>query len=802
MSDPDTHAVRPRLGGPATLGADGRLLPRLADPSVRVLLALVVVLQAISWWILEGYQLADSVEYMERAQALVRSEQVIDSRQVRSFGFSGLLVPFFFLADLVGIEDFRPVVWVLRCFQMALGLGLVLVAARLGARLAGRSAGLAAGFFVGANPVFLQFSVSPLADVAAAICLGRAVEWLLDRADRRAAWHAGLWMGLALLMAYKTIPLSAALLLLVVVRDRRRALPVVGRVALAYGAVVIAQLTLDRLVYGRWGASLIGYFGENVVGVIGRICLMLGLRELGTRVYGWYYSVEETDMVGHGIRQIDPADFYWTHLPEMLVWPVIPLAAIALARCLRRPGWHSGLLLALVALHVALLQQKGSKEFRLWIPVLPLIGALLGQGFVWFAGDPGRRSVWRPMVALGLAAATVVFACDALFARNTRKFAGYWRAMDHVAERAAQMRAADPGRSRVRVACSYHWAVYLRESKDVVLRKLPHQLDGWAYLTQEQQWKDLDALRDQEWFIVHQPVLTTLEHRELMYRVNAWFQVEAVFWDPKVFEDVGPVFVLRRKAREGYEPRLRTFFDVVQDADPDELRRELGFGEPVRLIRPAHDEELWFLGFTYETLPGDGHGWITYYYYAAKPFLADYTFVDRLTSFDERHSWQNNHAPTYGVFRTNQWKAGSVVRESWPVVAAAEPYEWRERFRPMGGPYRRGDYVPAFLWLDVATFYLACKHCGDVLFLDPQDPHVCGGVERGEEDGEIEVSGRLQRARFGEDEPIRRGALWGVTRAPNGWRWSAEDDLNLVGSFFLPVHPSARVPDDGKVLRD
>ena len=57
------------------------------------------------------------------------------------------------------------------------------------------------------------------------------------------------------------------------------------------------------------------------------------------------------------------------------------------------------------------------------------------------------------------------------------------------------------------------------------------------------------------------------------------------------------------------------------------------------------------------------------------------------------------------------------------------------------------------------------------------------------------VTGRMEPARPGEDHPVRSGALAGERRA-YGFEFSV-DDLVRLGSFFLPVHERARVPDDG-----
>ena len=396
------------------------------------------------------------------------------------------------------------------------------------------------------------------------------------------------------------------------------------------------------------------------------------------------------------------------------------------------------------------------------------------------------------LAAAGLGAHT-------LTSRNTRRYADYWRAVEYVGERVAEERAANPGTPRKRIAAAYHWAVFLHTSADLVLTKLPRQVTGWEGLEKEEKFRVYDELRKQDWFLVHKPVLTNVGHRDLTDLLNAWFDVEEVFWDRDAAEDLGPIYVMRKRRSYELDPERRALFEIDPDGDPELLRRDLGFGEPVRLVRPDLGEDVWFVGSTYESLPADGLGWITYYYYCASPCRANYEVVDRITSRDGRVAWENTHLPTYGVFRMNEWKTGWLVREGWPVLAAANHDEWTKPLRPIGGPYRRGDLVPAFLWLDLATFYDLCVHCDVPLFPEDGSTHVCYGTERSAQDGRKAVSGRLDRARFGDVNPLRIGALAGVLETPNGWRFSP-DGLNLVRRFLLPVQPAARLPDDGRAL--
>ena len=90
----------------------------------------------------------------------------------------------------------------------------------------------------------------------------------------------------------------------------------------------------------------------------------------------------------------------------------------------------------------------------------------------------------------------------------------------------------------------------------------------------------------------------------------------------------------------------------------------------------------------------------------------------------------------------------------------------------MGGPYRRGDFMPGNLWIDLATF-------GE------------GG----------ELTGRMEPAHDHTDTFIRDGEWKNKHTTRDGYVFS-KDGLMRVGRFFLPVHWSARVPDDGRPIAD
>jgi hypothetical protein len=801
-----------------------------------VLLALTTLaLQCGTWINLEGYQLADSVEYMERAQAVVRNQSVIDSHQIRSFGFSALLAPIFLAADALGIEDFRPVIATIRLLQIGLGLLLVLIAVRIGKALGGPWTGFGAGLALATNPTFLRFSVSPVAGVSAAICVGLGVLALLQPPEKKRGKWAGLWLGIALWMAYKTIPITAALVLMVILRERRRSLAILRPMALTFTLAVILQVAMDRVAYGTWGASLTAYLGENVLGILARLAIQLGQADWADSMYLWYYADVFTDPLNTNrvLAAAQDPTWYWTNLLSFAVLPVAILALIGLGRALMRATWTSSLLLVAGALNIYLFSQKGAKDFRLWLPLLPILAPLVGWGL------DGLLHACRGRIGKGpLAAATLIgtalFSLSAQSDLNTQKFGGFWRAMDYVREQVESGYEPIPfivdhyideethalNRGRVRVASAYHWSVFGREGPDLQLIKLPNQLDGWAHLPPQVQADNvIPALDRLDWLIVHEPLLTSTAHATLMHFVNAWYTVEAIFWDPQVHESIGPVYVLRHKRDRGFDPTRPTFYELLRGPKmlgardlfgvigqiltlrtpagqraltywtAECIRQRYGFGERMRLIRPSLNEELWILGSTYETMPGDGLGWLTTYMFVWAPMLADYSFVDRLTTIGaapDAPVWENRHLPAYGVKRINTLGSGTLVRESWPVLASANPQEWENPSHALGNAYRDGDVIPVEHWTGAFTFFWACDECGKEVPPDPTVSHDCNGILWPGPGAGVAVSGNLDRARFGSEEFIRNTPADSRRGAAADWRWS-EDGLWSVGRFFLPV---------------
>ena len=90
-------------------------------------------------------------------------------------------------------------------------------------------------------------------------------------------------------------------------------------------------------------------------------------------------------------------------------------------------------------------------------------------------------------------------------------------------------------------------------------------------------------------------------------------------------------------------------------------------------------------------------------------------------------------------------------------------------FRPLGGPFRRGDLIPVRVWLEVR---------------------------------DLSSNAALDAYRASASVPVRNEFQ------DAAWRWSVDgyrfsiDGLVQVGGFFLPVDPRSFVRDNGKPIPD
>lgn len=675
----------------------------LRDRGLLGVLLVVLCLQLLSWSQVEGYQLGDSVEYMERAQALVRGKEVIDSTAIRSFGFVSLLAPFFAVADWLGVEDFKAVVGLVRLFQILLGLELARVCARLGARLGGRGVGLVAALAVGFNPYFLQYSVSPVSEIVAAVCVGHALLRLVERRGTGNALVGGFWLGGALLMAYKTVLVAAPIFLYLGLRDRLKRWWHSAGVAGGFAVGIVAAAALDRACYGEWGKSIDLYFRQNFGQLAARYAGKLGLEDLAIRLYEWARyggdlpAVERTYDFGRLAGAEEPW-FYVMRLPEMLVWPLLVLTVLGVLRTVYRRDARGGLLVFVLLAYLALMGMKNLGSFRLLLPLLPCIAPLVGLGWRVVVGDPAKRRT-RLRSAFGTLAmvAAAGFAWAGLSELNTARFSGFWRAMTTVDAIAAERGAGEGGAAKLKVACAWNWAVFLRESSRVENVKLPHHLDLWPTYDEEARREDLDAIAGLDAFITHLAVL--LNFPEVFAAVDEHFEVASLLYDPAVFEDTGPIVVMVKRSGT---PGARTFLTRHVGVTVDEYRasRKIHGGRRFQLPgSPVGEHDVTLLGWDYQEVPGDGHGWLTWHWICEVPHETPFVERTHLTTDAVGEPWVEEHWLGRTLCPSTTWQPGWIVSEGWPVIAAVEPFAWQKPWRPLRGDAPPGEPVPAELWL-------------------------------------------------------------------------------------------------------
>lgn len=658
--------------------------------TLRGLVAVALAVELMAWWGSEGYPVADAIGYMDRARTLVfEGELHPGAENLRSFVFPLLFAPLFLVARLLDLADTRWILPVARSFQVAIATGLVVASARLGARLFDRRTGLTAGFLVALAPVFLAHSSSPVADLAAALCATLGLERLLDR-EHPERWRAGGFLcGLGFLVSYKTLALYAVLAGLLLLADRLRRPSRAGALLRGLAGAAAVQVAIDRVVYGRWGHSLLNYLVDNVLGVLARLLLLLDLRQAGFRVYAWMsalrgYRIDPTVQISTPARQLQPPAFYLTHLPELLVWPVLFFFAAGLVRVLRRRRGHELGALALAAGYVFLLSQKGSKSLRLLLPVLPILAAVAAfglSGLLDAARSRGRAAGWAFLGTAGLL--VLAFGWRGWLATGPRAYGAYWEAMDSLNRRVA---AHPPPRGRrVRVASAHYFATFLRNRPEIVpvrYRFPPwrwHELEGSGSPALDAQIRR--TFNDADWLL--QPERMLRERPLILKAVQRNFTVAEGYYEPGAHSArLGPVLVLESRERPGSQDG-RGFLTLLRDRDPAELARERGFGAPRAFRHTRADgtvEELDLLGWTWETLPGSGLGWLTWCWYARTGFARDYQARVRLVDPDGRVLARLDHWPPYGVdprrypeaAGTSRWQPGWIVCESQVVPRRLE----------------------------------------------------------------------------------------------------------------------------------
>jgi len=768
----------------------GPYAPKLLEARTLLLFLLAILLQLYSWNRLEGYQLADSVEYMERAHYVASGGQLDPGGAVRSFGFSTLLVPFFAVARWLGQEELLPVIHSVRVFQMLVGLGLVFVCMRIGGRLGGPRVGHAAGLLCAINPIFLQYSVSPVSGLAAAFFIAVALDCLIERASLRRALAGGLALGGAFLMAYQTILIIVPLLGLIFLRDRFKHFRYLAGALVGLALGIGCQVLLDRWSYGVWGISVKNYLIENAGGVMASLLYKIGLED--TQLARDLYTMNLEHLGGSFEDQPDAKpreklqSFLWyaTELHRVLVWPVMAVTVLGLLKCWLQASWKSSILAVLLLVNALGMTLKGSTSFRLWLPLLPMLAPLTAWGWASLRGtELEKPATWRAVVGAAILAGGLWLGLDTLREINTRKYGAYWEAAAFVNEAVARERQVVEAEGDEwippRLSSVYNWAVFGRCSEDLDQVKFSDHLYEWGYLDEDQRERMRKEVQICAWLLLHKPVLDIDTARTEV--VNDRFELVASFWNEDGDPELGDVRALRNRggsipgARDWEGVRPRRFWEVFETMDPEAYRREHQLDR--LLPRPltfqgtrddGRPQKLHLLGFDYERLPGTGFGWITYHWWTDTGFDREFWVADRVLIRGGSHAWHNSHLHGYGHHPTTDWKVGTLLRESFLLVPGSEPMA--EGYRPIGGTWRRGDILPATLWLKTIYF---------------------------KEDGNKAVG--LRAVARGSDKPLKMG----FQLPPSHWLVSPEgfimsrDRMIRVGAFPMSVIPRYRWPDDG-----
>jgi hypothetical protein len=304
----------------------------------------------------------------------------------------------------------------------------------------------------------------------------------------------------------------------------------------------------------------------------------------------------------------------------------------------------------------------------------------------------------------------------------------------------------------------------------VEIERFPYPLDAYSKLSASDQHRISSMLDDLDALLVHLPVLSN--QPELFTAVNQRFRVRAAFYDQQLHAQLGPLFLLERHRSAS---KARRFFEEERVDDVDLYRSNHKLGRSTYFARENGDEDelLTLLGFDVEPIPGSGHQWITYHWFAATDLTIDYRVIDRITGPDDRNSWHNNHFLAYGTMSREGWKKGTVLRESYLLVPSADAFFPGKPVKPLGGAYRRGELIPSKLWIAV---------------LD-------GDERKGATGGAKQLEVRDATGEIALRKTIDPATLW----SSMGWRFSTFG-LVQVGAFLLPVATWAKVADDGRAL--
>ena len=700
---------------------------------------LIVATVALGVWSrlrVVGTPEADAVEYLERAQGLVRGQPLIDAQAIRSIGVSLLHAPYLLAADLLGVHHGPWILALSSLVHLAVTCLLVVGTVRFTRRLAGGD-GTAAGWFAGAlclaSPSLLQYAAIPMADVAAgaAVAFG-LVPALLDPPTGRSARRAGLLLGLAVLASFKAIPLlalglGAGTVLALIRGGFARAAAWLGHALVPVTALALLQALSDWLTYGSFGAGIWSYLKFNLGQRLAFFLYSSGLEDAARAVYefigGW--KTEDLTATQAEIDALGRDDEVLDGLAWFMPLALAPIAGLGLAAGGLRAwtGRASGrarlaaiatLLapVAIAAVYADATLVKGSRAMRIWLPILPIAAAFGGMGLAAVAGrSVGPLARPRAGLAALAAAAAIATGVTTLTAWRPWNNAAFARAARWVGEL-----ESPEGRAPLRVACSYHWSFIFRTPGDWELVKLPHQLDGLGAVDEAGKSETWEALRELDAIALHWQLVRaeTPWAARLVDLVEEEFELVAAFWDRDVGMGFGPVMLF---ARPDLAPGVdRTLWRETAGASPgapDGARFERWIGESHEVVE--------LTGARVERLPGDGLHWLELDIERHGPIIADYLLHIDVTALDGSGGFAELRRLGWGKRRLPDLPEKARATEGLLLAPAAGPLPGaRIRAEP---PAVAGAYA---IWFDLATVD-GPSRTGR---LEPMDPGAGDHAER------------------------------------------------------------------------
>ncbi len=752
------------------------------DPGFLALVGVAALLGTWSWIRVEGALFADVVEYLERARALVAGEELLDAQKVRAAGITALHAPALWLAGLAGVAEGPWVLLYAGFVHLLISASLLFATRQLTIAIAGAigvrnerlpAAGNLAAAAALASPTLVQFMAIPMTDVAAGAALALGMERaLFDPAGaaqeagggRRAGGRgraAGAWLGVAVMCAYKAIPLVLMVLVAMVVgrtlsSGPRAAARTASGAMTSLATLVLAQCVLDRVTYGQFGVGLWTYLLINFGPQSGQLLYEIGAVDLGQ----WLYqqganaigevTLDDVSRSTDDFRALAGRTWYLDHFQWFSArWlaPAVGLGAAAVALRSVRGGSRAALVglmpLGIALAYGALTSFKGSKDMRIWLPVLPAYAAYMGIGLVVLAGSASAAAPrLRAAVVAILLLGGVLQAALLASLTPTAPFGAFERA----ARWLEQAPISADGRAP-KVASSYHWAVLFRTPASWELEKLPFQLDAAKVrLDPEAMASSLARMRAQDALLIHSSLLHAPWASEVVEVLAREYHVAAAFWDRTADTGTGAVVVFTRQVPKGVRRR------VVREGPSPSPTSTLG---SVRLERPLGPErEVMSLDdLRVSRLPGDGLYWVEVdINQRGEVVRGAYALGLRVSDASGRRGYTSYRRPDWGRGDVRSWPQGTTWTEGFLLAPDQGPLSLQEEFETV----RRG--TRAHLWLDMAT-----------LDADAQGRRL--------------ITGRLEPIDPAGVHAERDDVSPGSGISDDGWRFSPVHGELLIGSF-------------------